>query len=122
MSELSSDNANIKCVLDIKQNEWTKVTKKAKKLNNPAVKNINPTSNTFQVLDIEETNPTNGNAHNNTEAKQTRGPSKDNLTRYRKLPEFKDKDTRKGHSRTADTTTKSTTISITSPNRRKQFW
>ena len=112
MSELSSDNANIKCVLDIKQNEWTKVTKKAKKLNNPAVKNtkkINPTSNTFQVLDIEEANPTNGNAHNNTEAKQTRGPSKDNLTRYRKLPEFKDKDTRKGHSSTADTTTNSTT-------------
>ena len=38
MSELSSDNANIKRVLDIKQNKWTKVTKKAKNLNNPAFK------------------------------------------------------------------------------------
>lgn len=88
------------------------MTEKAKKLNNPAVKNtnkINPTPNTFQVLDIEKTNPTNGNAHNNTEAYQTREPSKDNLTHYRKLPEFKDKDTRKGHGSTADTTTKSTT-------------
>ena len=58
MSELSSDNANIKCVLAIKQNELTKVTKKVKKLNNPAVKNtskINPTSNTFQVLNIVPT-------------------------------------------------------------------
>ena len=112
MSKLSSDNANTKCVLDIKQNERTKVTEKVKKSNNPAVKNtnkINPTPNTFQVLDIEETNPTNGNAHNNPEAYQTRGPSKDNLTRYRKLLEFKDKDTRKGHSSTADTTPKSTT-------------
>ena len=29
--ELDGDNANIKCVLDIKQNEWTKVDTKAKK-------------------------------------------------------------------------------------------
>ena len=28
--ELSGDNANIKCILDIKQNEWTKVDTKAK--------------------------------------------------------------------------------------------
>ena len=50
MSELSGDNASIKCVLDIKQNEWTKVTEKTKKLNNPAAKNtdkIDPTPNTF---------------------------------------------------------------------------
>ena len=113
MSELSSDNANIKRVLDIKQNELTKVTEKAKKLNNSAVKNMNktnPTPNTFQVLDIKVTNPTNGNAHNNTEAYQTGGPPKNNLTCYRKLPEFKDKDTRKGQSSIADTTTKSTTM------------
>ena len=111
MSELSGDNASIKCVLDMKQNEWTKVTEKTKKLNNPAVKNtdkIDPIPNTFQVLqDVEETSPT--NAQNNTEAYQTRGPSKDNLTRYRKLPEFKDKETRKGRCSTGGTNTKSTT-------------
>ena len=38
MSELSGDHGSIKCVLDMKQNEWTKVTEKTKKLNNPAVK------------------------------------------------------------------------------------
>ena len=37
MSESSGDNASIKCVLYMKQNEWTKVTEKTKKLNNPAV-------------------------------------------------------------------------------------
>ena len=41
ISELSGDNASIKCVLDIKQNEWTKVTEKAKKLNDITVKNTN---------------------------------------------------------------------------------
>ena len=82
MSELSGDNASIKCVLDMKQNEWTIVTEKTKKLNNSAVKNtdkIDPRPNTFQVLQgVEETSPT--NAQNTTEAYQTRGPSKDNLT------------------------------------------
>ena len=111
MSELSGDNASIKRVLDMKQNEWTKVTEKTKKLNNPAVKNtdkIDPRPNTFQVLqDVEETSPT--SAQNYTEAYQTRGPSKDNLTRYRKLPEFKDKKTRKGRCSTGGTSTKSTT-------------
>ena len=111
MSELSGDNASIKCVLDMKQNEWTKVTEKTKKLNNLAIKNtdkIDPRPNKFQVLqDVEETSPT--NAQNNTEAYQTRRPSKDNLTRYRKLPEFKDKETRKDRCSTGGTSTKSTT-------------
>ena len=87
------------------------MTEKTKKLNNPAVKNtdiVDPRPNTFQVLqDVQETSPT--NAQNNTEAYQTRGLSKDNLTRYRKLPEFKDQETRKGHCSTGGTTTKSTT-------------
>ena len=102
---------NIKRVLDMKQNEFTKVTEKIKKLNNPAVENtdkIDPRPNSFQVLqDVEETSPT--NALNDTEAYQTRGPSNDNLTRYSKLPEFKDKESRKGRCSTGSTSTKFTT-------------
>ena len=59
--ELDGDNANIKCVLDIKQNEWTKVDAKAKK----STRNVNTNkiplkANTFQTLDVEESNPSNG--------------------------------------------------------------
>ena len=52
--ELDGDNANIKCVLNIKQNEWTKVDTKAKK----STRNVNTNkiplkANTFQMLDVE---------------------------------------------------------------------
>ena len=64
VSELSGDNANIKCVLDIKQNEWTKTDQKAKKSSKPAInkEKIPLTPNAFQVLDVEE--PSSGNHQN----------------------------------------------------------
>ena len=59
--ELSGDNANIKCVLDIKQNEWTKVDTKAKKsTRNMNTNKIPLKANTFQTVDFEESNPSNG--------------------------------------------------------------
>jgi hypothetical protein len=56
VSELSGDNANIKCVLDIKQNKWTKADQKAKKSSKPAInkEKIPLTPNAFQILDVEE--------------------------------------------------------------------
>jgi hypothetical protein len=63
VSELSGDNANIKCVLDIKQNEWTKADQKAKKSSKPAIntEKIPFTYNAFQILDVEESSS--GNDH-----------------------------------------------------------
>ena len=53
--ELSRDNANIKCILDIKQNEWMKVDTKAKKSTKTANTNEIPLkANTFQTLNVEE--------------------------------------------------------------------
>ena len=61
MVELDGDIANIKCVLDIKQNDWTKVDTKAKKsTRNMNTNKIPLKSNTFQTLDVEESNPSNG--------------------------------------------------------------
>jgi hypothetical protein len=77
VSELSGDNANIKCVLDIKQNEWTKTDQKAKKSSKPAInkEKIPLTPNAFQVLDVEE--PSSGNHQNSKEANHPRGSPKD---------------------------------------------
>ena len=85
VSELSGDNANIKCVLDIKQNEWTKTDQKAKKSSKPAInkEKIPLTPNAFQVLDVEE--PSSGNYQNPKEANHPRGSPKDS-TRCRKDP------------------------------------
>jgi hypothetical protein len=84
VSELSGDNANIKCVLDIKQNEWTKADQKAKKSSKPAInkEKIPLTPNAFQILDVEESSS--GNDQNSKEANHPRGPPKDS-TRCRKL-------------------------------------
>ena len=84
--ELDGDNANIKCVLDIKQNEWTKVDTKAKK----STRNVNTNkiplkANTFQMLDVEESNPRNG--YNHKEASQTKTTSKGRPTHHRNRKE-----------------------------------
>jgi hypothetical protein len=77
VSELSGDNANIKSVLDIKQNEWTKTDQKAKKSSKPAInkEKIPLTPNAFQVLDVEE--PSSGNHQNPKEANHPRGSPND---------------------------------------------
>jgi hypothetical protein len=79
VSELSGDNANIKCVLDMKQNEWTKMDQKAKKLSKPAInkEKIPLTPNAFQVLDVEE--PSSSNHQNPKEANHPRGSPKDSI-------------------------------------------
>ena len=84
--ELDGDNANIKCVLDIKQNEWTKVDTKAKK----STRNVNTNkiplkANTFQMLDVEESNPRNG--YNHKEASKTKTTSKGKPTHHRNRKE-----------------------------------
>jgi lysophospholipase L1-like esterase len=93
VSELSGDNANIKCVLDIKQNEWTKTDQKAKISSKPAInkEKIPLTPNAFQVLDVEE--PSSGNHQNPKEANHPRGSPKCS-TRCRKRPKPEGKELR----------------------------
>ena len=83
VSELSGDNVNIKCVFDIKQNEWTKADQKAKKSSKLAInkEKIPLTPNAFQILDVEESSS--GNDQNSKEANHPRGPPKDS-TRCKK--------------------------------------
>ena len=84
--ELDGDNANIKCVLDIKQNEWTKVDTKAKKsTRNMNTNKIPLKANTFQTLDVEESNPRNG--YNYKEASQTKTTLKGSPTHHRNRKE-----------------------------------
>ena len=84
--ELDGDNANIKCVLDIKQNEWTKVDTKAKKsTRNMNTNKIPLKANAFQTLDVEESNPSNG--YNYKEASQTKTTSKGSPTHHRNRKE-----------------------------------
>jgi hypothetical protein len=101
--ELSGDNANIKSVLDTKQNEWTNVDQKAKKSSKPAV---NTEPNAFQILDVEESSS--GNDQNSKEANHPKGSSKDS-TRRRKLPKFEGKGLREDPSNNVVTMKESTT-------------
>ena len=95
--ELSGDNANIKCILDIKQNEWTKVDTKAKKSMKTANTNEIPLkANTFQTLNVEESNP--GDDCNYNEASQAKTTSKDSPVHHRKGKEWN-----KGPQNTANT-------------------
>ena len=103
VSVLSGDNANIKSVLDMKQDEWTNVDQKAKKSSKPAV-NMEP--NAFQILDVEESSS--GNDQNSKEANHPKAPSKDS-TRRRKLPKFEGKGLREDPSNNVVTMKESTT-------------
>jgi hypothetical protein len=103
VSELSGDNANIKSVLDMKQDEWTNVDQKATKSSKPAV---NTEPNAFQILDVEESSS--GNDQNSKEANHPKGPSKDS-TRRRKLPKFESKGLREDPSNNVVTMKESTT-------------
>ena len=107
--ELDGDNANIKCVLDIKQNEWTKVDAKAKK----STRNVNTNkiplkANTFQTLDVEESNPSNGYKR---QVKQRQHQRAAQLTT----------EIEKNRTWTPETLLIQTK-DITRRNRRKQFW
>ena len=85
--ELSGDNANIKCILDIKQNEWTKVDTKAKKSTKTANTNEIPLkASTFQTLTVEESNP--GDDYNYNEESQAKTTSKDSPVHHRKRKEL----------------------------------
>ena len=108
VSELSGDNANIKCVLDIKQNEWTKTDQKAKKSSKPAIikEKIPLTPNAFQVLDVEE--PSSSNHQNPKEANHPRGSPKDS-TRCRKRPKPEGKELREDPGNNVVTMKKSST-------------
>ena len=95
--ELSGDNANIKCILDIKQNEWTKVDTKAKKSTKTANTNEIPLkASTFQTLTVEESNP--GDDYNYNEESQAKTTSKDSPVHHRKRKELS-----KGPQNTANT-------------------
>ena len=84
--ELSGDNANIKCVFDRKQNESTKVDTKAKKsTRNMNTNKIPLKANTFQTLDVENSNPSNG--YNYKEASQTKTTSKGSPAHHRNRKE-----------------------------------
>jgi hypothetical protein len=83
VSELSGDNANIKCVLDMKQNY-----QQGKTINK---ENIPLTPNAFKILHVEESSS--GNDQNSKEANHPRGPPKDS-TRRRKLPKPEGKELR----------------------------
>ena len=106
VSELSGDNANIECVLDIKQNEWTKADQKAKKSSRPAInkEKIPFTPNAFQILDVEESS----SDQTSKEANHPRGSPKDS-TRCRKRPKPERKEWREDRGNNVVTMKKSST-------------
>jgi hypothetical protein len=83
VSELSGDNANIKCVLDMKQNYL-----QGKTINK---ENIPLTPNAFKILYVEESSS--GKDQNSKEANHPRGPPNDS-TRRRTLPKPEGKELR----------------------------